>query len=65
MALAHATERRELAGRAAVVAVAAELAIMFIGAVLPTPLYPLYQQRFGFSNVLYSRSSTRSMCLAT
>jgi MFS family permease len=34
------------------VVVAAELAIMFVGAVLPTPLYPLYQQRFGFSNVV-------------
>jgi MFS family permease len=52
MALTRTMERRELAGRAAVVAVSAELAIMFIGAVLPTPLYPLYQQRFGFSNVV-------------
>ena len=24
---------------------------MFVGAILPTPLYPLYQQAFGFSGV--------------
>jgi predicted MFS family arabinose efflux permease len=41
-----------LTGRAAVVVVAAQLAIMFVGAVLPTPLYPLYQQQFGFSNIV-------------
>lgn len=32
--------------------VAAVLAVMFIGAILPTPLYPLYQQTFGFSGVM-------------
>ncbi|MBV8798502.1 MAG: MFS transporter [Alphaproteobacteria bacterium] len=52
MAFAHPLERREFTGFAAVVVVATGLAIMFVGAVLPTPLYPLYQQRFGFSNVV-------------
>ena len=37
--------------RIALIAVAAELGIMFIGAILPTPLYPLYRQAFGFSGV--------------
>jgi MFS family permease len=31
--------------------VATELAAMFVGAILPTPLYPLYRQAFGFSGV--------------
>lgn len=52
MAFAQLMKRREFTGRAAVVVVAAQLAIMFVGAVLPTPLYPLYQQRFGFSDVV-------------
>ncbi|SRR5579871_1355631 len=52
MALVHSIERRQLAGFAAVAVVAGELAIMFTGAVLPSPLYPLYQQRFGFSDVV-------------
>ena len=33
----------------AVVAVA--LAVMFVGAIMPTPLYPLYQRAFGFSDI--------------
>ena len=37
--------------RLALTAVAAELGIMFIGAILPTPLYPLYREAFGFSGV--------------
>jgi MFS family permease len=37
--------------RAALTAVAAQLGIMFIGAILPTPLYPLYREAFGFSGV--------------
>jgi MFS family permease len=37
--------------RVALAAVAAELGIMFVGAILPTPLYPLYRQAFGFSGV--------------
>ena len=31
--------------------VATALAVMFVGATLPTPLYPLYRQRFGFDEV--------------
>jgi MFS family permease len=31
--------------------VAVELAVMFVGAILPTPLYPLYQHAFGFSGI--------------
>jgi MFS family permease len=38
-------------GFLALAIVAAELAVMFIGAILPTPLYPLYKQEFGFSGV--------------
>jgi len=30
---------------------AAALAVMFVGATLPTPLYPLYRQRFGFGEI--------------
>src|ERR1700756_2971474 len=37
--------------RIALTAVAAELGVMFIGAILPTPLYPLYREAFGFSGV--------------
>jgi MFS family permease len=37
--------------RIALMAVAGMLAVMFIGAILPTPLYPLYRQAFGFSTV--------------
>ena len=37
--------------RIALTAVAAQLGIMFIGAILPTPLYPLYREAFGFSGV--------------
>jgi MFS family permease len=35
----------------ALTAVAGALGVMFIGAILPTPLYPLYRQAFGFSTV--------------
>src|SRR5215471_14900582 len=35
----------------ALTAVAAMLGIMFVGAILPTPLYPLYREAFGFSGV--------------
>ncbi|MBV9756739.1 MAG: MFS transporter, partial [Alphaproteobacteria bacterium] len=31
--------------------VAAELAVLFIGALLPTPLYPLYRHAFGFGGL--------------
>jgi hypothetical protein len=52
MALVHPLERGQFAGFAAVVVVAGELAIIFTGAVLPTPLYALYQARLGFSNIV-------------
>src|SRR5215472_509159 len=32
-------------------AVAGKLGVMFVGATLPTPLYPLYRENFGFSAV--------------
>ena len=35
----------------ALIIVATELGAMFVGAILPTPLYPLYRQVFGFSGV--------------
>jgi MFS family permease len=35
----------------ALVIVSIELGVIFIGAILPTPLYPLYKQAFGFSGV--------------
>ena len=37
--------------RLALSAVSAQLGIMFVGAILPTPLYPLYREAFGFSGV--------------
>ena len=37
---------------AALSVVAVELAAMFIGATLPTPLYPLYRQAFGFGGIM-------------
>jgi len=48
------TNRKANRGRASLVAlavVAVELAGMFVGAIMPTPLYPLYQHAFGFSGV--------------
>jgi MFS family permease len=35
----------------ATAAVATMLAVMFVGAILPTPLYPLFREAFGFSAV--------------
>ena len=40
-----------LTGLAALAVVATELAIMFFGATLPTPLYPLYRGAFGFGQI--------------
>jgi hypothetical protein len=40
-----------LTGFAALAVVATELAIMFFGATLPTPLYPLYRLAFGFGGI--------------
>jgi MFS family permease len=47
----QAAQTQEFSGRTAVTVVAAELAIVFVGATLPTPLYPLYRNAFGFSGV--------------
>jgi MFS family permease len=38
-------------GPLAATAVASELAVMFVGATLPTPLYPLYRETFGFGGI--------------
>jgi MFS family permease len=42
---------RQRAGRVALAIVAVELGVMFVGAIMPTPLYPLYQRAFGFSGI--------------
>ena len=42
---------RGRAGLVALTFVAVALAVMFVGAILPTPLYPLYQRAFGFSGI--------------
>ena len=42
---------RRLAGRAGFAAAAYAFAAVMIGTTLPTPLYPLYQRRFGFSEL--------------
>ncbi|WP_130618884.1 MFS transporter [Dyella amyloliquefaciens] len=47
----HASDAQGDRGAGPVIIVAASLAVMFIGATLPAPLYPLYRQRFGFSEV--------------
>jgi predicted MFS family arabinose efflux permease len=41
----------KITNRLALVIVAIELGMMFVGAILPTPLYPLYRRAFGFSQV--------------
>ena len=43
---------RVLAGPAALWTVAAVLGLMFMGGALPTPLYPIYQREFHFSEVV-------------
>ncbi|HYA07239.1 MAG TPA: MFS transporter, partial [Xanthobacteraceae bacterium] len=48
---AAAETSRARGTRIALAIVAGELAAMFVGAILPTPLYPLYRQAFGFSDV--------------
>ena len=40
-----------LTGFGALAVVATELAVMFFGATLPTPLYPLYRAGFGFGQI--------------
>jgi MFS family permease len=42
---------RERAGLVALAIVAVALAMTFVGAIMPTPLYPLYQNVFGFSGI--------------
>jgi MFS family permease len=42
---------KKIPTRLALWIVAIELAVVFVGAILPTPLYPLYRQTFGFSEV--------------
>jgi MFS family permease len=44
----HLTANRRQLGLAIV---AIELGMMFVGAIMPTPLYPLYRTEFGFSGV--------------
>jgi MFS family permease len=46
-----AAEADRRSGTLALAIVAVELAVMFVGAIMPTPLYPLYRQAFGFSGV--------------
>ena len=41
-----------LTGAAGLWTVAAELGLMFIGSALPTPLYPIYQRQFQFSELV-------------
>lgn len=43
------TERRHNSRGLTIVAI--QLGVMFVGAILPTPLYPLYRSAFGFSGV--------------
>jgi len=44
-------KRRELTSSGAVFSTSAAIAVMFMGSTLVTPLYVLYQQAFGFSEV--------------
>jgi MFS family permease len=45
------TRSRRLAGGAGFAAAAYAFAVTMVGTTLPTPLYPLYQQRYGFSEL--------------
>ncbi len=44
--------RRGLSGTAATAGTAYAFAVTMIGTTLPTPLYPIYEQRFGITNLL-------------
>ncbi len=46
-----AAERSRLDGAIAIMAVAAMIGVMFAGSTLLTPLYIIYKQRFGFSDI--------------
>ncbi|TIT29309.1 MAG: MFS transporter, partial [Mesorhizobium sp.] len=45
------TRDNELGGRAAMAAVAAMIAVLFAGSTVLTPLYVIYKQAFGFSQI--------------
>src|SRR5438309_5704619 len=45
------TRKAELSGTAAIVTVAAMIGLMFAGSTLLTPLYVIYKQQFGFSQI--------------
>jgi MFS family permease len=46
------TKAQQKCGNAlALIIVAVQLGVMFIGAIMPTPLYPLFRNAFGFSGV--------------
>jgi MFS family permease len=49
--LTNRKANRERASLVALAIVAVQLAVMFVGAIMPTPLYPLYQHAFGFSGI--------------
>jgi MFS family permease len=49
--LACSVIHRKIGSSLALAIVAIELTVMFIGAIMPTPLYPLFRQEFGFSGV--------------
>ena len=44
--------RRRRGGTFALTLVAMQLGLMFVGALMPTPLYPLYRLAFGFSGIV-------------
>ena len=46
-----AAERSRLDGAIAIMAVAAMIGVMFAGSTLLTPLYIIYKQKFGFSDI--------------
>jgi MFS family permease len=48
----HGTQTSSGRGQGFALAIVAfELGVMFVGAIVPTPLYPLYREAFGFSGV--------------
>src|SRR5215470_12587576 len=47
----YARSHWELRGTAAIAAVAAMIAVLFAGSTIVTPLYVIYQQEWGFSNI--------------
>jgi MFS family permease len=51
ISLAERTDKREFHGVAALIMVAAMIAILFAGSTVLTPLYVIYKQAFGFSQI--------------